>query len=281
MSRLLCGCWRLPKTAPKEQNPGSLAAPALDAARIHTNRNSTQNQTSRTSTSPKAPISQSPDPPTLTVGTSIPPTPPPSGFRVPRLVRDPTYTPIVLGPESAQPESVPPIATQPPAQGDVIPASTPPSVKIPDIQPSPPDQPYHARLHAQAHKFAKEKLDEKDWPFLEPLTGDWKMGDLVKDLNTAHEHWRSNKNDAVAKRMGKILGAVDKYAAIVSIGIQHSPEITSLVWAGVSTMLQVQSLHHSSWIYSYSWSIMLTWVSQHRLLAITSRLLNALKRHWQ
>ena len=41
------------------------------------------------------------------------------------------------------------------------------------------------------------------------------------------------------ERLGNILKSVDKYAKIVDTAIQHHPEITSLVWAGARTILQV------------------------------------------
>jgi len=41
------------------------------------------------------------------------------------------------------------------------------------------------------------------------------------------------------ERLGNILKSVDKYAKVVDTAIQHHPDITSLLWAGARTMLQV------------------------------------------
>ena len=48
------------------------------------------------------------------------------------------------------------------------------------------------------------------------------------------------KEIVVVERLGKALKTMDKYATIVDVAIQHSPEVTALVWAGVRGMLQVR-----------------------------------------
>ncbi|KAF8473824.1 hypothetical protein BDZ91DRAFT_339378 [Kalaharituber pfeilii] len=43
----------------------------------------------------------------------------------------------------------------------------------------------------------------------------------------------------VVERLGRILKGVQYYAGIVDVAIQHSPETTALIWAGVRFILQV------------------------------------------
>ncbi|KAF8461379.1 hypothetical protein BDZ91DRAFT_376443 [Kalaharituber pfeilii] len=43
----------------------------------------------------------------------------------------------------------------------------------------------------------------------------------------------------VVERLGRILKGVQHYAGIVDVAIQHSPETTALIWAGVRFILQV------------------------------------------
>ncbi|KAF8432861.1 hypothetical protein BGX38DRAFT_226934 [Terfezia claveryi] len=78
---------------------------------------------------------------------------------------------------------------------------------------------------------------------------------LVAELETAHQknkdrQWRYKDrqgNEVVwVERLGRIMKSVDKYAKIVDTAIQHHPDITSLVWAGARTMLQVALNHVES-----------------------------------
>ena len=48
------------------------------------------------------------------------------------------------------------------------------------------------------------------------------------------------KEIVVVERLGTVLKTMDKYATIVDVAIQHSPEVTALVWAGVRGILQVR-----------------------------------------
>lgn len=50
---------------------------------------------------------------------------------------------------------------------------------------------------------------------------------------------RHGKEVDVVERIGKFLRSLDQCAKIVDIGIQHNPEITSLVWAGLRFILMV------------------------------------------
>ena len=44
----------------------------------------------------------------------------------------------------------------------------------------------------------------------------------------------------VVERLGTVLKTMNKYATIVDVAIQHSPEVTALVWAGIRVILQVR-----------------------------------------
>ena len=47
------------------------------------------------------------------------------------------------------------------------------------------------------------------------------------------------------ERLKRVLQRVDKYTKIVDTAVQHSPEVTALVWAGIRGILQVRMLFGS------------------------------------
>ena len=61
----------------------------------------------------------------------------------------------------------------------------------------------------------------------------------VDDLRKAHEHFTKGSNKQIVERMGRILKYLEDYAKIVDVAVQHSPEITALVWAGARFLLMV------------------------------------------
>lgn len=63
---------------------------------------------------------------------------------------------------------------------------------------------------------------------------------ILKELNTAHDRYQSQRHVFMGRRWGRILKSMEKYAKVVDTAIQHQPEITALVWAGVRTLLQVR-----------------------------------------
>ncbi|KAF8448382.1 hypothetical protein BDZ91DRAFT_768638 [Kalaharituber pfeilii] len=72
------------------------------------------------------------------------------------------------------------------------------------------------------------------------------IDDAIEDLRCAQEktkrdRWkytnRHGEEVEVAKRIQRILEGAEKYSNIVDIAIQHSPEITALVWAGARAIL--------------------------------------------
>ncbi|KAF8456497.1 hypothetical protein BDZ91DRAFT_801045 [Kalaharituber pfeilii] len=59
---------------------------------------------------------------------------------------------------------------------------------------------------------------------------------IIEDLKETQadarkRHWHES--------IGKILKSVEHYARIVDVAIQHSPQITALVWAGVRLIMKV------------------------------------------
>lgn len=67
---------------------------------------------------------------------------------------------------------------------------------------------------------------------------------LQKAFQHAKQRQRKFKNRhgqevLIAERIGQILRGMQDYAKIVDIAIQHNPEITALVWAGVRSILMV------------------------------------------
>jgi len=110
-----------------------------------------------------------------------------------------------------------------------------------------------SHLWQKALEIAQESLTRYKLPSLElgnlqSQSAAENIQSLVAELETAHRknkdrQWRykDRQGNEVAwvERLGNILKSVDKYAKIVDTAIQHHPDITSLVWAGARTMLQV------------------------------------------
>ena len=57
---------------------------------------------------------------------------------------------------------------------------------------------------------------------------------IIEDLKTTLQDRNQH-----SKTANNILQNINKYCAIVDIAIQHHPDITSLVWAGARTLIQV------------------------------------------
>ncbi|KAI5782397.1 WD40-repeat-containing domain protein [Peziza echinospora] len=71
---------------------------------------------------------------------------------------------------------------------------------------------------------------------------------IIKDLGCARTEalqaqWRYTNRDGheviVVERMGRLLNGIEDYAKIVDVAIQHHPDVTALIWAGVRLILQV------------------------------------------
>lgn len=55
-------------------------------------------------------------------------------------------------------------------------------------------------------------------------------------------------------RMHMILSKVQKYTSIVGVAVQHSPEVTSLVWAGMRFLLDVSCIPRTCHVHPLSFS---------------------------
>ncbi|KAF8421773.1 hypothetical protein EV426DRAFT_188014 [Tirmania nivea] len=114
-----------------------------------------------------------------------------------------------------------------------------------------------AHLWQKALEIARDSLAKYELPSLEissfqSQSAAENIQSLLAKLEAAQlenkdRQWRykDRQGNEVAwvERLGKILKSVDKYAKIVDVAIQHHPDVTSLVWAGARTILQVTLSH--------------------------------------
>lgn len=104
-----------------------------------------------------------------------------------------------------------------------------------------------AKLWQRSIEIAEKKLSEKNLPPLgldnlstQPATEIIKLtiGDLEDKVR------KHGDAGAGGGRWKNILKTIDRYARIVDTVIQHNPEITALVWAGIRASLQVRLTIH-------------------------------------
>ena len=109
-------------------------------------------------------------------------------------------------------------------------------------------------------------LPPLDLDNLKSQSAEENMQSVIRKLETAHAQdktaqWRytwRGREIIVVERLGKILRGVQNHATIVDTAIQHSPEITALVWGGARAILQVGTFSWDSvarLLYSYAWQI--------------------------
>ena len=98
-------------------------------------------------------------------------------------------------------------------------------------------------------KLIDNNLPPLDVENLKSQSAEENMQSVIRKLETAHAEnkttqWRYSwrgREIIVIERLGKILRGVQKYAPIVDTAIQHSPEVTALVWGGAKAILQVRT----------------------------------------
>ena len=80
---------------------------------------------------------------------------------------------------------------------------------------------------------------------------------VVETLGVETSQKDDHKEDQKERRerLNRILKRVDKYTKIVDTAVQHSPEVTALVWAGIRGILQVRTLY-CRWQVKYILTIM-------------------------
>ena len=93
-----------------------------------------------------------------------------------------------------------------------------------------PTSEIRARTNAAlARRLTPKELQEVKWEGSVDSTAK-----IIEDLKTTlHDHNQHSKT------VNNILQHINRYCAIVDIGIQHHPDITALVWAGARTLIQV------------------------------------------
>lgn len=116
--------------------------------------------------------------------------------------------------------------------------------------PSKPSPLWERTLHLAEQKLLKYKLPalQLDHLDIQGKSTEEIIREVIENLENAQKDIESkrwsyrdrNGNDIViVERLGNILKSVNKYAMIVDTAIQHSPEITALVWAGMRGIIQV------------------------------------------
>ena len=106
---------------------------------------------------------------------------------------------------------------------------------------------------AKALQITKKKLGDNSLPPLDltnitSQSAEENIRAVVRALNISQEDkkkkrwsytWRG-REVIVVERLGKILRSVEKYSKVVDTAIQTSPQVSALVWAGVSAIMRVK-----------------------------------------
>jgi len=93
-------------------------------------------------------------------------------------------------------------------------------------------------------QIAQKKLSEKNLPPLSLDDQNCQTTHNTIELTISELQSIIKKYDeggAGVERLGKILRTVEKYAKIVDTAIQHNPQYSSLIWAGIRAIVQVCS----------------------------------------
>ena len=105
---------------------------------------------------------------------------------------------------------------------------------------------------AKVLDIVKKKLGDNNLPPLDVMnltsqSAEESIGAVVTALKTLQndgkrKRWRltwGDKEFIIVEHFGKILKYMEKYSRLVDTAIQHSPQVTALVWTGVRAILQV------------------------------------------
>ena len=146
-------------------------------------------------------------------------------------------------------------ATRPPSIGPSLAPQAPASTatvsdswRNPEIRTTSTDKvrPWYEKQWTTGYDLALKRLSDAQRKQLEDyndgsIAAVTEAAKVVKEeayANRWKPEWKGRAM-VVVEQMEKILRKVDKYACIVDIAIQHSPEITALVWGGVRFLLMV------------------------------------------
>ncbi|KAF8247260.1 hypothetical protein K440DRAFT_629494 [Wilcoxina mikolae CBS 423.85] len=107
------------------------------------------------------------------------------------------------------------------------------------------DEPSGDKAESAVEEIRSKIFPSQDSKTDEP-SGD-KAESAMEEIRRALDKKRSmEKNSKTQQRIVKILKIMDKYCTIVDVAIQHHPDITALVWAGVRTFLMVALNHYET-----------------------------------
>lgn len=149
--------------------------------------------------------------------------------------------------------SLPPAATSvnpdivspsPTAQGAVPSLTSTPSSPAPPIFASSRTAPatnWQTDHWKKGVEKARKRLPEADISKLDSLLGDRdSLTEAVDELKAQiSSHCVHGNQSDTARRFEKFLRILDKYGQVVDVYIQHSPEVTALVWGSVRLMIDV------------------------------------------
>jgi hypothetical protein len=173
-----------------------------------------------------SPLLASPPPPASTLAPSQSPTvltstPLPTPASVPVLALGPALAPTLR-----------PVSAPPPATIQSLASQTFPKAAVTQQSLLPLGQ---SEIRERTFILLEQRLSHKE---LRALEWEKYMGTTAEHAKGVVEGVR-NSMDGSATKMDKILGYVNKYCTIIDVAIQHQPQITALVWAGVRTCIQV------------------------------------------
>lgn len=115
--------------------------------------------------------------------------------------------------------------------------------KIPGRAPKQPENDIVSRAEApgvMSVQQSEAKHREQIWKTLQDLRVVKRDHEIEQSVYTDSH----GKEVIVVERLGRILKCVEDYAKIIDVAIQHSPEITALIWAGIRLLLNASILFY-------------------------------------
>ena len=177
------------------------------------------------------------DPPPLPTGGSDPGSPPPSDIQCSSSMGANVPTVQIW---NSQPE---PIANENPTCPSTY--TPPPS---PDVVTDSSSAVWAKTLTIAENKLRENNLPQLDSTNLTSQSAKENIRTIIQQLNTLQDDdkknqwsytWRGKKVTVIV-RLGRILQIVERYAKVVDAVVQSNPQVSSLVWAGVSAIMRVR-----------------------------------------
>lgn len=93
---------------------------------------------------------------------------------------------------------------------------------------------------------ARKRLSEKDQKTFDAwLAGGNSVDAVAEEMKAEMSSHNANTDHSVtAFRLQKLLRALDKYGKVVDVCVQHSPEVTALVWGSMRLVIDVCASSH-------------------------------------